>query len=273
MFPAEAGRGQKRGALTPTGAFNIGSANPRARAGHLAVALRRAAADGRALQPPVKALALLMRVLIVDDHPLMREAVCALLADLRPGAEQLTAGSVADALRVLDTGPVPDVAVLDLCLADGDSEPVVRRLRVEGGLGPRIFVLSASSDAADARRMLRAGANGYCPKSDSPQTLAAALRMVLDGHRYVPSLLLDAGEDPSRPASSGRLTQRQREVLELLARGLPNKTIGRELGIAERTVKVHVQGLFELLGATNRTHVVARARQAGLLGSTAAAQA
>ncbi len=210
-----------------------------------------------------------MYALIVDDHPLMREAVCSLLADLRPQAEQVTAGSVTEALRVLDKPPLPDIAVLDLCLPDGDSEPVVRRLRADGGPGPRIFVLSASSDAADARRMLRAGANGYCPKSESAQTLAAALRLVLDGHRYVPPLLLDFGDDPDPPASSGRLTQRQREVLELLARGLPNKAIGRELGIAERTVKVHVQGLFELLGATNRTHVVARAREGGWLGSTA----
>ena len=210
-----------------------------------------------------------MRVLIVDDHPLMREAVGSLLADLLPGAEQTTAGSVADALRLLETAPLPEVAVLDLCLPDGDSEPVVRRLRTGGGPDARIFVLSASGDAADARRMLRAGASGYCPKSESPQTLAAALRLVLDGHRYVPTLLLDLGNDLSLPASPGRLTQRQREVLELLARGLPNKTIGRELGIAERTVKLHVQCLFQLLGATNRTHAVARAREGGLLGSTA----
>ncbi|MBN8492074.1 MAG: response regulator transcription factor [Burkholderiales bacterium] len=211
-----------------------------------------------------------MRALIVDDHPLMREAVCSLLAHLHPGVEQLSVGRVADALQVLDTAPLPDVAVLDLCLPDGDSEPVVRRLRAAGGPGPRIFVLSASADADDARRMLRAGANGYCPKSESPQTLAAALQLVLDGHRYVPPLLLDWGDEPVTPEVPGRLTQRQREVLELLARGLPNKTIGRELGIAERTVKLHVQGLFALLGATNRTHAVARAREVGLLGSSAA---
>jgi DNA-binding NarL/FixJ family response regulator len=211
-----------------------------------------------------------MRALIVDDHPLMREAVCSLLADLCPRAEQLAAGSVAEAMRVLDAAPLPDIAVLDLCLVDGDSEAVVRRLRTDGGPGPRIFVLSASSDAADARRVLQAGANGYCPKSESPQTLAAALRLVLDGHRYIPPLLLDVSDNLLMPASPGRLTQRQREVLELLARGLPNKMISRELGIAERTVKLHVQSLFELLGATNRTHVVALAREGGLLGSTAA---
>ena len=143
-----------------------------------------------------------LRVLIVDDQPLMREALCALLANLRPGAEQSTCGSVAEALRLLDTAPLSDIAVLDLCLSDGDSAPVVRRLRAGGGPGPRIFVLSASTDAADARRMLQAGANGHCPKSASAQTLAAALRLVLDGHLYLPPLLLA----PPAPGLLGHYT-------------------------------------------------------------------
>lgn len=206
-----------------------------------------------------------MLAMIVEDHPLMREAVCSLFANLRPCAEQVIAGSVGEALRLLDSGPLPDVAVLDLCLPDGDSEPVVRRLRADGNPGPRIFVLSASAAASDARRLLRAGANGYCPKSENPQTLKAALLLVLDGHRYLPTLLLDIMDEPSPPMPSGRLTPRQRDVLDLLARGFPNKAIGRELDIAERTVKVHVQSLFEQLGAANRTHLVACARAAGLL--------
>jgi len=207
-----------------------------------------------------------MRVLIVDDHPLMREAVCALLAELRPGAELFIAGSVAEAQRALDGPRLPDVAVLDLCLPDGDSEPVVRRLRERAGSTPRIFVLSASCDAADARRMLQAGVNGYCPKSESHGTLAAALRLVLDGHAYLPPLLLAAATAEAAPAGrAAPLTSRQREVLLRLARGLPNKEIGRELDIAERTVKLHVQALFDILGALNRTHAVMRAREAGLL--------
>lgn len=210
-----------------------------------------------------------MRALIVDDHPLMREAVCTLLAGLRPDAERSTCASVAEALRLLETAPLPDIAVLDLCLPDGDSAPVVRQLRADGGPGPRIFILSASADAADARRMLQAGANGYCPKSATAHALAAALRLVLDGHLYLPPLLLDPGEHPMQAAAPGPLTPRQRDVLNLLAQGLPNKAIGRELGIAERTVKLHVQGLFELLGASNRTHAVALARACGLLGAGA----
>lgn len=215
-----------------------------------------------------------MRALIVDDHPLMREAVCSLLAKMRPGAEPVVAGSVAEAQRALDGPWLPDVAVLDLRLPDGDSEPVVRRLRERAGSAPRIFVLSASCDAADARRMLRAGANGYCAKAESHDTLAAALRLVLDGHDYLPPLLLAAALGDG--AAAGRiapLTARQREVLQGLARGLPNKVIGRELDIAERTVKLHVQALFDILGALNRTHAVMKAREAGLLDGDALPQA
>ncbi len=202
---------------------------------------------------------------IAEDHPLMREAVGALLRELRPQAQLTTAGTLAQAMQLLDTRGPPDIAVLDLQLPDGDSEPLVRRLRERGSLALRIFVLSASNAAADARRMLHAGANGYCAKGESHATLAAALGLVLDGHDYLPPLLLNDPLTPPLAGRAGAITPRQRQVLQLLARGLPNKDIGRELDIAERTVKLHVQALFDLLGANNRTHAVSRAREAGLL--------
>ena len=105
-----------------------------------------------------------MRALIVDDHPLMREAVSLLLRQLRPQAELLTAGSLAQAEQLLGSHPPPDAAVLDLQLPDGDCESMVRRLRQQCGPSIRLFVLSASTAAADARRLLHAGANGYCPE-------------------------------------------------------------------------------------------------------------
>ena len=206
-----------------------------------------------------------LRAWIVDDHPLMREAVCALLRELRPQAELSTAGTLAQAQRLLEDSGPPDVAGLDLKLSDGDCEPLVRRLRERGGPALRVFVLSASNAAADARRMLHAGANGYCAKGESHPTLAAALGLVLDGHDYLPRLLLIDASAPPLAGRAGAITPRQRQVLQLLARGLPNKDIGRELDIAERTVKLHVQALFDLLGALNRTHAVMRAREAGLL--------
>ena len=211
-----------------------------------------------------------LRAWIVDDHPLMREAVCALLRELRPQAGLTTAGTLAQAQRLLDDSGPPDVAVLDLKLPDGDCESLVRRLRERGGPALRVFVLSASSAAGDARRMLHAGANGYCAKGESHPTLAAALGLVLDGHDYLPPLLLNDTSASPLAGRAGAITPRQRQVLHLLARGLPNKDIGRRLDIAERTVKLHVQALFDLLGANNRTHAVSRAREAGLIDDPAA---
>ena len=204
-----------------------------------------------------------MRALIVDDHPLMREAVSSLLRDLRPQVQLLLAGTLAQAQRLLVEQPALDAAVLDLQLPDGDCEAFVRRLRQQFGPALRLFVLSASTQAADARRLLQAGANGYCPKGESHQIMASALRLVLEGGDYLPPLLLGSEGRPSTRAAS--LTARQDQVLALLASGLSNKAIANELDIAERTVKLHVQALFDLLGANNRTHAVSRARQAGLL--------
>ena len=206
---------------------------------------------------------LTMRALIVDDHPLMREAVSSLLRELRPQVQLLLAGTLAQAQRLLEEQPALDAAVLDLQLPDGDCEALVRRLRQQCGPALRMFVLSASTQAADARRVLRAGANGYCPKGECHQTLASALRLVLEGGNYLPPLLL--GNEGAQPGRATGLTARQEQVLTLLASGLSNKAIAGELDIAERTVKLHVQALFELLGANNRTHAVSRARQAGLL--------
>lgn len=222
-----------------------------------------------------------LRAWIVDDHPLMREAICALLRELRPQAEITTAGTLAQAQTLLVSSTPPDAAVLDLKLPDGDAEPLVRRLRECGGPLLRVFVLSASNAAGDARRMLHAGANGYCAKGESHLTLAAALGLVLDGHDYLPPLLLhDAGAASVPTQDHGHhgapanqlplaesLTPRQRQVLQLLERGLSNKDICRHLDIAERTVKLHVKALFDLLGANNRTHAVSRAREAGLLSA------
>ena len=219
--------------------------------------------DAQPTMPPA------LRAWIVDDHPLMREAMSALVRELRPQAELSTAGTLAQAQRLLDEQAPPDVAVLDLKLPDGDCEPLVRRLRERGGPAVRVFVLSASNAASDARRMLHAGANGYCAKGESHSTLAAALGLVLNGHDYLPPLLLNDSSATPLAGRAAAITPRQRQVLLLLARGLPNKQIGRDLDIAERTVKLHVQALFDLLGANNRTHAVTRAREAGWLDDAA----
>ena len=214
-----------------------------------------------------------MRVLIVDDHPLMRGGVVAQLLESGepPAVEQ--AGCLADALRVLSTIGRVDLVLLDLNLPDTVGTAGVEAIRQRFPRVP-VMVLSAAHDRATIDRCLRAGASGFLPKTAIGERLGAAVRAVAGGGLYVPR---DADGPPVRagwgapswgpPRSDARdlgLTDRQSDVLKLILRGLPNKLIGRQLQLAEGTVKVHVSAVLRALGVRNRTQAVLAASRLGL---------
>jgi len=209
--------------------------------------------------------------LVVDDHPLMREAMASLVRDIAPAAAVAMAGSVAEALRLADGGVIRAL-IVDLNLPDGDGAVLVTELRRRSPELP-ILVLTACEDHAQVRRLIAAGATGFAPKSAGPATLSAALRLVLAGQTYVPPLMLalpDAEVDEMSEAATmaptaGKLTPRQLEVLRLVCDGLSNKHISRRLGLAERTIKVHVGAIFRALGVSNRTQAAREARTQRLL--------
>lgn len=225
------------------------------------------------------AMAALRRCFIVDDHPMMREAMAGLVRDIEPGAELVTAGTVAEALEVAATATGFDALIVDLHLPDGDGSTLVAEFRRRWPALP-ILVLTASEDHGDVRRLIATGATGFAPKSSGYATLSAALRLVLAGQTYVPPLMLDSlsvpaaaspvpvvPDETTEAASAGtrdKLTPRQLEVLRLVCAGLPNKTISRQLGLAERTTKVHIGAIFRTLGVSNRTQAVLAAQAAGL---------
>ncbi|HDR8969306.1 response regulator [Burkholderia vietnamiensis] len=213
-----------------------------------------------------------MKILIVDDHPILRDGVAALL---RQNGEDVTvaqAGNADDAMRMLDQSADFDAIVLDLKLPGMNGLDAISAF---AGKCPQlqIIVLSTSEDAADVRAAFARGALGYVPKSAGPHTVLSAIRMVLDGERYVPPLMLDdsssAASGSPRPApatrSAGPLTQRQIEVLRYVAEGVPNKVIADRLNLSEKTVKAHVTAIFKALNVLNRTQAAAAARKAGLL--------
>ncbi|AOJ99064.1 response regulator [Burkholderia vietnamiensis] len=213
-----------------------------------------------------------MKILIVDDHPILRDGVAALL---RQNGEDVTvaqAGNADDAMRMLDQSADFDAIVLDLKLPGMNGLDAISAF---AGKCPQlqIIVLSTSEDAADVRAAFARGALGYVPKSAGPHTVLSAIRMVLDGERYVPPLMLDdsssAASGSPRPApatrSAGPLTQRQIEVLRYVAEGVPNKVIADRLNLSEKTVKAHVTAIFKALHVLNRTQAAAAARKAGLL--------
>lgn len=204
------------------------------------------------------AMAAYRQVLVVDDHGIVRAGIVNLLQRLLPRAEVIEAGSRTQALERLRGAPDIGLVTLDLALPDGDRLSVLRDIRRDFS-GVPVVVLSALEDATLAAQAMNLGAVGYIPKSTDPELIENALRVVLAGGSYVPRFLL-AAQRARGPAPAETLTERQREVLSLLAQGLPNKEIARTLGLSETTVKTHLATIFRVLKARNRSQALLAAR-------------
>jgi two-component system nitrate/nitrite response regulator NarL len=208
--------------------------------------------------------------LIVDDHAVLRKGLSALLQQAKPDSVVLEASEGAQGLELARLHPNLDVVFLDLKMPGLGGVPAIEAFGAQHPDLP-LIVLSSSEDPHDVRRVISAGALGYIPKSANANTLVAALEMVLQGQVYLPPLLLNeqnvvASAVEAAPArGAGRLlTERQTEVLALIARGLSNKEIARALGLSEKTVKVHVGGLFRALDVANRMQATNEARKLGI---------
>ena len=211
--------------------------------------------------------------LILDDHPFVHTALIHLLRDLEPGARITLTHRLAQAAASLSSDPVPDLVIADLHLADASGPEVVSGLRRHRPECP-VAVFSASEDTPTIRRCLEAGAVGYIPKTHSPEATMNALRLITTGCPYLPPQVLGGrAEGPSMVEARMQgssdpfvlgLTARQVDVLRLVARGLPNKLICRQLRLAEGTVKVHVSAVLRALGVRNRTQAVIAANRLGL---------
>lgn len=194
------------------------------------------------------------RILIVDDHALVREAIARRLALLGRGVKCIEAASASEALHRLEAAGRVDLVVTDLIMP-GDSG--FSLLTVLGKRFPDlpVVVVSAMDDEASLRRAIQAGASAYVSKSRSGDVLAHAVQVVLDGGSWLPAVdaIGGRGGGGSRP----RLTAAQQRVLDLLAEGRSNRAIADSLGIAEATVKVHVSAIFRALGVNSRAQTVA----------------
>jgi DNA-binding NarL/FixJ family response regulator len=192
-------------------------------------------------------------VLIVDDHPVVRRGLRALL-EVQDGLE--VAGEAGDggAALALAAERQPDVILLDLKLPGMDGVAVLRELAARG-IRARVLVLTSATDPASASLAMRCGAAGVVYKDVDPDALVRAIRAVHDGNLL---LAPEAAGALVRSAAGGdvrlrSLTSREREVLAELARGRSNREIARVLGVAEKTVKAHVSSVLAKLGVQDRT--------------------
>ena len=206
----------------------------------------------------------MIRILIADDHPVVREGLAAMLAtqeDFRVEA------SVADGALALSEAVRlrPDVVLLDLEMPGMDGIDVLERIR---GLLPGTPVVVFTAFDADERIVaaVRAGARGYLLKGAPRREIFEAVRAVHGGGSLLQPVVAEKlMRRMSEEAAEEALTPREIEVLELLAKGLPNKDLARVLGVAERTVKFHVSSILAKLGAGNRTEAVSIAVARGLV--------
>lgn len=211
-----------------------------------------------------------MKVLIIDDHAIVREGIAAMLTQADSTTIVLEACDGEQGLAMTRQNPDLDVVLLDLEMPGLSGRPALEEFGRQHPDLP-VIILSSTEDVQEVRRSLAAGALGYVPKSASTKTLMAALHLVLEGEVYVPPLILSSV--PSRPENSAetirteRLTFRQVDVLRLIERGLSNKEISAELGLSEKTVKVHVTAIFRALNVANRGQAALAARLAGRKGS------
>jgi DNA-binding NarL/FixJ family response regulator len=225
-----------------------------------------------------------MRILIIDDHSLFREAAALLLERLDRGVAVFEANNADEALRLAAHYHDLDLILLDLALPGLGGLQAIPRIAELTPATP-IVVVSGSEDVTQVQASIEAGASGFVPKSATSYEFLGALRIVLSGEIYLPPRFLSGSlpvadsigrQEPvpteetsvaGTASDNGPLTPRQQRVLELLAEGLPNKLIARELNLSDATVKLHVSAILRELRVRNRTEAVVLAGQLGLLKS------
>ena len=204
-------------------------------------------------------------VLLVDDHPVVRRGLAAMLNGEPWVTRLVEAGTVADALKVAVLEK-PDAAVVDLGLPDGDGVSLIRRLR-HAVPGCAVLVLTMTQDDATVQACLAAGATGYLLKESAPDALLPALRTVLDGGLVLgPQVATGAlsGVRRTVPASFDLLSPRELQHVGLLAAGLSAAQIADVLNVTEKTVRNQMAAILAKLGIADRVRVALLARDAGL---------
>jgi DNA-binding NarL/FixJ family response regulator len=219
-----------------------------------------------------------VKILLVDDHVLIREAMRGVLREIDPSATILEAQSAREADNLVERDHDISLVLLDLKLPDRDGLEMLKALRASHP-STAVVMHSAVSDRHTVVQALTAGAQGFIAKTATRDVLLGALRLIMAGGIYIPPEILESAADASTPTVSERvkrtpsdlgLTERQLEVLALMMQGKSNKMICRALDLAEPTVKNHVSSILKALDVNNRTEAVLAATAFGwnLTGAT-----
>jgi two-component system, NarL family, nitrate/nitrite response regulator NarL len=207
-----------------------------------------------------------MRILLADDHDLVRDSIEEFLKRLDRDVQVLHAATLPQALELARQDVPLDAILLDLRMPGMNGLAGLKAMRMTRA-GVPVVVISGETDPDTVRGALQAGAAGFLPKTMRGTAMLSALRLILSGERYVPDLVVATSGEPAsvgpRGAGFPGLTQREREVMSLLVQGLPNKEIGQRLKIEVVTVALHLRSIYRKLGVSSRTQAVRLAMQQG----------
>lgn len=201
-----------------------------------------------------------IRVLTVDDHPLLREGIAAVLANEQDMVLVAEASNGHEAVEQFRTHQ-PDVTLMDVQMPEVNGIDAIVKIREEFPAA-RIIVLTTYTGDAQAVRAFKAGASGYLLKSMVRKELIDTIRMVHDGRKRIPA---EIAVEIAQHHSDDALTEREIEVLREVAAGNANKMVGQLLKISEETVKAHMKSILSKLGANDRTHAVTIAVKRGII--------
>ncbi|WP_010188068.1 response regulator transcription factor [Sphingomonas sp. PAMC 26605] len=202
----------------------------------------------------------MIRILIVDDHPVLREGIAAIVENQD---DMVVAGEAEDGSIAIEQYRrlVPDVVLMDIQMPRMDGLEAIATLRKEFPAA-KILVLTTYAGDVQAVRALRAGAAGYLLKSSLRVEMLDAIRKVHDGRRHIQR---DVADGIARHVGDEPLTDREISVLRLVAIGQANKQVAQTLGVSEETVKAHLKTIFAKLQVSDRTHAITVATQRGML--------
>ncbi len=203
-----------------------------------------------------------MRVLIADDHDLLRDTLVMFL-EAQGGIETSIAANLGDACKLIETQDRYDLVLLDLNMPGMNGlEGLKHAMTLKGG--QRVALLSGQATREIAEQALEAGAAGFVPKTLPAKSMVNAVKFMAMGEQYAPiDFMTSTEETPVHPLAQ-KLTPRELQVLKGLTEGKSNKQIARDLDITEPTIKLHMKTLYRKLDAANRTQAAMIAREAGL---------
>lgn len=212
-----------------------------------------------------------MKIVIADDHVLIRDGLDRALHSLNEKIETVHAEDRTTILEQLAQHKDVDIILMDLFMPGANGFDLLHEVCNTYSHIP-VIVISGAEEPRNMRKAIDHGASGFIPKSVSTEIMLSAIKLVSSGGVYIPPDMLKSGNnknnvsmiDETRDAAD-KLTGRQKEVLDLMARGMSNKEIARALNVSEHTIKIHVTAVLKLLNAENRTEAVVMAHNAGII--------